>query len=104
MQSAAADRSLHGQQRRHLRGLVQVRGNWHADCTRSFRKPGRGDVMVGTTTDTLTDEQIVIAHGGGGEMTRRLIAEHLLPKLGNALLAPLTDSAILPVTTGRIAF
>lgn len=40
-------------------------------------------------------EQVVLAHGGGGEMTRRLIAEHFLPKLGNPLLNPLTDGAVL---------
>ena len=50
------------------------------------------------------DECVVIAHGGGGELTRRLIAEHILPKLGNALLAPLMDSAVLPTALGRIAF
>jgi hydrogenase expression/formation protein HypE len=48
-------------------------------------------------------EQIMIAHGGGGEMTRRLIAEHFLPKLGNALLNPLTDAAIVPINGGRVA-
>ena len=51
-----------------------------------------------------TDERIVIAHGGGGEMTLRLLDEHILPKLGNELLNPLTDSAVLPVDAGRICF
>jgi hydrogenase expression/formation protein HypE len=46
----------------------------------------------------------MIAHGGGGELTRRLIAEHILPKLGNAFLTPLTDSAVLPAAGGRTAF
>jgi len=55
-------------------------------------------------TESAGDEQVVIAHGGGGELTRRLIAEHILPKLGNALLTPLTDSAVLPEAPGRIAF
>lgn len=50
------------------------------------------------------DDHVVIAHGGGGELTRRLIAEHILPKLGNGLLAPLMDSAVLPTAAGRIAF
>lgn len=45
----------------------------------------------------------MIAHGGGGEMSRRLVSEHLLPRLGNALLNPLTDSAVFPVSAGRIA-
>jgi hydrogenase expression/formation protein HypE len=48
--------------------------------------------------------RIVIAHGGGGEMTRRLLAERVLPRLGNELLDPLTDSAVLPEVAGRICF
>ena len=55
-------------------------------------------------TSSNTDEQIVIAHGGGGELTQRLIAERFLPKLGNTLLDPLTDSAVVDVPTGRVAF
>ena len=47
-------------------------------------------------------EQIVLAHGGGGELTRRLLAEHILPKLANDLLNPLTDSAVLARPGGRI--
>lgn len=50
------------------------------------------------------DDQIILAHGGGGELTRRLIAERLLPRLRNPLLDPLTDGAILPDQPGRIAF
>lgn len=49
------------------------------------------------------ESRIVMAHGGGGELTRQLIEHHFLPKLGNALLDPLTDSAVLPVSQGRIA-
>jgi len=50
------------------------------------------------------NEQIVLAHGGGGELTRRLIAERFLPKLGNPWLDPLTDSAVLDGLGGRIVF
>lgn len=45
----------------------------------------------------------MLAHGGGGELTRRLIAHRLLPKLANPLLNPLTDSAVLE-SEGRLAF
>src|SRR5512147_1019288 len=48
-------------------------------------------------------EQIVLAHGGGGELTRRLIHDRFLPLLTNPLLSPLSDSAVLTVS-GRIAF
>ncbi len=47
-------------------------------------------------------ERIVLAHGGGGELTQRLLAERVFPKLGNALLDPLTDSAVLDVPAGRL--
>ncbi len=49
-------------------------------------------------------KQIVLAHGGGGELTHRLIAEHILPRLGNDLLNPLTDGAVWQVEAGRLAF
>ncbi|MBU0617376.1 MAG: hydrogenase expression/formation protein HypE [Planctomycetes bacterium] len=51
-----------------------------------------------------TDECIVLAHGGGGELMSRLIREHLLPPLNNERLAPLTDSAVLPRLAGDIVF
>jgi hydrogenase expression/formation protein HypE len=57
--------------------------------------------MGGVTPD---QECIVLAHGGGGELTRRLLDEHVLPRLANPLLGPLTDSAVIPVETRRIAF
>ncbi len=49
------------------------------------------------------DDQILLAHGGGGELTRQLIEQHILPRLGNRLLDPLTDSAVLPRPGGRVA-
>ncbi len=48
-------------------------------------------------------ERIVLAHGGGGELTRRLIHDRFLPHLANPLLNPLTDSATFSVS-GRVAF
>jgi hydrogenase expression/formation protein HypE len=49
-------------------------------------------------------DRIVLAHGGGGELMSRLIHEHLLPKLGNERLAPLTDGAVLPWPSGELVF
>ena len=59
--------------------------------------------MLNSTTQSSEAPQVLIAHGGGGELTRQLIAERILPKLGNDLLDPLTDSAVLQTTTERIA-
>ncbi len=50
------------------------------------------------------NERIVMAHGGGGELTQRLLAERIIPKLGNDLLGPLTDGALLPSMSGRLCF
>lgn len=43
-----------------------------------------------------------MAHGGGGQLTRRLISERIIPKLGNEFLNPLSDSAVLPQPGGKI--
>jgi hydrogenase expression/formation protein HypE len=49
-----------------------------------------------TETVSTAGERIVLAHGGGGQLTQQLLAERVLPRLTNGLLAPLTDSAVLP--------
>lgn len=54
--------------------------------------------------DQLETEQILRAHGGGGEMTGRLVAEHLLPILANEHLSPLTDSAVLNWPASNVVF
>jgi len=46
-------------------------------------------------------ERILLAHGGGGELTARLVQDHIVARLGNEYLAPLGDSAVLPSMTGQ---
>jgi hydrogenase expression/formation protein HypE len=55
-----------------------------------------------TLTDIQTD-RILLAHGGGGELTSRLIAGHILPALTNPALAELTDAAIVHAGRSRVA-
>ncbi len=55
-------------------------------------------------SDKKNDQKIVMAHGGGGELTRRLLQEKIIPKLSNDLLNPLTDSAVLPKQDGKLCF
>jgi len=43
-----------------------------------------------------TPDRVLLAHGGGGRLTRRLVEELFLPALDNPFLATLTDAAILP--------
>ena len=48
------------------------------------------------------DTRVVLAHGGGGELTHRLIADRIMPRLANDLLAPLADSAVIAQQPGRL--
>ncbi|MCG6948588.1 MAG: hydrogenase expression/formation protein HypE [Acidobacteria bacterium] len=41
-------------------------------------------------------EKVLLAHGGGGRLTRRLVEELFLPALRNPHLETLTDAAVLP--------
>ncbi len=50
----------------------------------------------------MSADRIIMGHGGGGELSRRLLSEHILPRLSNPLLDPLMDSALLPRPGGRL--
>ena len=47
-------------------------------------------------------DRILLAHGEGARVTRRLIREELLPALDNTYLRQLGDGAILPPIEGRL--
>lgn len=49
-------------------------------------------------------DRILLAHGGGGSLTKQLIRDMVLARFGNPALAPLSDSAILDLPAGRAAF
>ncbi len=48
------------------------------------------------------DERILLAHGGGGELTRELIDRVVRPRLANPALDRLDDAAVLPPRSGRL--
>ncbi len=52
----------------------------------------------------LRDEVVTLAHGAGGKATRALVEGLFVEELGNALLAPLSDSALLDLHGSRVAF
>ena len=52
----------------------------------------------------LRDEVVTLAHGAGGKATRALVEGLFVEELGNPLLAPLSDSAVLEVNGSRLAF
>ncbi len=47
---------------------------------------------------------VLLAHGGGGKLTRELIEGLFLPYFGNPFLSPLEDSAVLNFDNLKIAF
>jgi len=49
-------------------------------------------------------EFLLLAHGGGGRLTRDLIENLFLPSFRNSLLSPLEDSAVLELDELKIAF
>lgn len=49
-------------------------------------------------------ETVLLAHGGGGKLTQRLIEDVFLPAFSNPALSPLHDGARLALPSGRVAF
>ena len=52
----------------------------------------------------MKTKTVVLDHGSGGKASHDLLHDVLLPVLGNPLLNPLHDGAMLEMTAGRIAF
>lgn len=48
--------------------------------------------------------RVVLAHGGGGELTDELLERLVRPRLSNAWLDAVEDAAVLPAPGGRIVF
>jgi hydrogenase expression/formation protein HypE len=52
----------------------------------------------------LLDERITLSHGAGGKSTHALVEALFLSELGNPLLEPLADSAVIRRDGARLAF
>jgi len=50
------------------------------------------------------DDKILLAHGGGGKLTRDLIQKVMLKYFGNPILSPLKDSAVFELKGQHLAF
>ena len=85
MHAAEARRTLHGQFGGHLCRLVQI------------RKKGLGPAMAHDEP-----QRVLLAHGGGGQLTSQLIRELILPNLKNEALSSLGDSACLELASKSI--
>jgi hydrogenase expression/formation protein HypE len=51
-----------------------------------------------------THDKILLAHGGGGQLSDQLIRRHILPRFGNKSLAELTDAAKLNLDSKSVCF
>ena len=52
----------------------------------------------------MSTGRILLAHGGGGQLTDELIRDHIVARLGNQTLDQLGDSALLDVENGQTCF
>ncbi len=50
------------------------------------------------------EKKILLAHGGGGRLTNKLIADTIVPKFQNDILSQLTDAASLELSSRSICF
>ena len=48
------------------------------------------------------EDRVLLAHGGGGQLTKDLIEARIISRLGNEVLNPLADGALLSCSTGRV--
>jgi hydrogenase expression/formation protein HypE len=54
--------------------------------------------------ETSRHDKILLAHGGGGQLTYELIRQHILPRFKNDILAKLGDSAELNLDSKSVCF
>jgi len=53
---------------------------------------------------SIKKDRILLAHGGGGQLSDELIRHHILPKFKNNALAELADAAKLNLTSSSVCF
>ncbi|MBM4031697.1 MAG: hydrogenase expression/formation protein HypE [Planctomycetes bacterium] len=52
----------------------------------------------------MAEDRVLLAHGGGGWLTKQLIGQMVVSRFGNPALAPLSDSALVDLPPGHVAF
>lgn len=57
----------------------------------------------GQTFRVDDSRHIMLAHGGGGQLTDELIAQTIVPRLGNSVLNDLLDASIVQAGSDRVA-
>ena len=60
------------------------------------------DLGAGCPVPLSGGDRVLLAHGEGARLSRKLVREELLSVLGNEFLLPLADAAVLPPVGGRL--
>jgi hydrogenase expression/formation protein HypE len=68
-----------------------------------IRIPNDASLSDSGISPSERNDRILLAHGGGGQLTDELLQKHVLPQLGNDILGELLDSAILEPQHGQLA-
>jgi hydrogenase expression/formation protein HypE len=66
-------------------------------------RESRRTVQVSVATGDARSPQILLAHGGGGQLTDKLVGEAILPRLGNLALNDLLDSGMIDLNGAQVA-
>jgi len=69
----------------------------------TMRTPPEAAQLPACPLSFVGSDQIQLAHGGGGRLTRNLIRDVFAAAFDNPALAPLHDGAVLPVGGARLA-
>src|SRR5262245_5388317 len=69
--------------------------------TQSIQRPSNGP-EVSCPVAHPPGDRVLLAHGEGARLTRRLIREVLLEAFDNDFLRPMADGAVLPGIDGRM--
>ncbi|MGN6367728.1 MAG: hydrogenase expression/formation protein HypE [Phycisphaerae bacterium] len=62
------------------------------------------DTVLNEALNPLRQERVLLAHGGGGQLTDELLADHVFPHISNRILDELLDAGDLGYHAGRMSF
>src|SRR5436190_16852676 len=74
----------------------------HEGCMPALPQPMLTPALIACPVPAAPGDRILLAHGEGARLSRRLIKERLLRVLDNPFLRPLGDGAVLPPLAGEL--
>jgi len=92
---------VHGKLRGHLCGLGKIQAR---EVGYAMHTAKHSEICMQKPAYPTKHDRILLAHGGGGQLTDELIRQHILPRFKNDVLAQLGDSAKLNLASNSICF